>query len=70
MLRNLEIGKQEVGKNQRNFWNKEFIFPNTFILGTISVSKLAMLKLTPTLLGHPTMKLGRFLQVPSTRGLG
>ena len=29
-----------------------------------------MLKLTPTLLGHPTAKLGRFLQIPSTRGLG
>ena len=29
-----------------------------------------MLKLTPTLLGHQTMKLGRFLQIPSTIGLG
>ena len=41
--------------------NSEFISPNTFILGTIQVSESAMQKPTPTLLGHPTVKLGKLL---------
>ena len=50
--------------------NSEFISPNTFILGTIQVSHSSMRKPTPTLLGLPTVKLGKFIQLhrPGAQG--
>ena len=70
LLKKSQAWKWAEGSNQGNFQDIEFIFPNKFIQKTIQVSESYMMKLTPTLMGHTTVKLRRFLQIPSTKGLG
>ena len=50
------------GETKGKLRNNEFISPNTFRSGTIQVLESTMQKPTLALLGHPTMKLGKFIQ--------